>query len=460
MKIGVIGPNSTVNVIKQVAERDIPDVQFVYSRWDFYEESDKQAADFQNDSTIDAILFSGPTNYGYALRRVTPTVPWAHLPHSRTAALQAFLEAQAVYGSDLKAISTDRYDPQLLRGTLEACGIQGTEVYRAPYDPEEPGYVRKLREFHRDCYRKGLVSACFTSMELIREFLLAEGIPCIRTYPAEEVIREQIYLLQLRNFSARENSGKLAVIAIHFDYVFDDEQDLAIREWEKMRYQNAFKERVYSLAQRMEAAVFGIEMGFFFLATSRNMLMNVFLKSGEHSKLLQFGRQGPEYQTWVGIGVGNTMLEAKSRAHMALNRAQADRSGASYLVEDEVQGLKMPEAGGPSPGEASASYFAQRIGVSLETLLHLSQVLEREGDTITSEALARGLGITVRSTNRIITLLEEAGCVTPVGKRSSGRGRPARVMKIILPDSLSQNRQKNSGQPLAAEISRKNSVNP
>ena len=102
----------------------------------------------------------------------------------RTAALQAFLEAQAVYGSDLKAISADRYSPQLLRGTLEACGIQGTEVYRAPYDPEEPGYVRKLREFHRDCYRRGLVSACFTSMELVRESLLAEGIPAFLAPPA------------------------------------------------------------------------------------------------------------------------------------------------------------------------------------------------------------------------------------------------------------------------------------
>lgn len=441
MKIGVIGPNSTVSVIKQVVERDIPDVEFVYSCWDYYEETDKQAVEFQNDGTIDSILFSGPTNYNYTLRRVAPTVPWGYLPHSRTAALQAFLEAQAVYGSDLKAISADRYSPQLLRGTLEACGIQGTEVYRAPYDPEEPGYVRKLREFHRDCYRRGLVSACFTSMELVRESLLAEGIPCIRTYPAEETIREQVYLLQLRYFSAGENSGKLSVIAIHFDYVFDDEQDLAIREWEKMRYQNAFKERVYALAQRMEAAVFGIEMGFFFIATSRNMLMNVFLKNGEHNKLLQFGRRGPEYQTWVGIGVGSTMLEAKSRAHMALNRAQADHSGTSYLVEDEIQGLEIPEPGAAAP-EAGAAYFARRIGVSLETLVHLSQVLERDGDTVTSEELAGRLHITVRSANRIIALLEEAGCVTAVGKRSSGKGRPARVMKIMLPYSLPQNGQK------------------
>lgn len=438
VKIGVIGPNTTVSVIKRVVERDIPDVQLVYSLWDFYEEAGRQATDFQNDGTIDAILFSGPTLYEYAFRRVSPTVPWGYLPHSRTAALQAFLEAQAVYGSDLKAISVDRYDPQLLRDTLEACGIQGTKVYRAPYDPEETGYVRKLREFHRDCYRRGLVSACFTSMELVREPLRAEGIPCVRTYPAEEIIREQIYLLQLRNFSARENSGKLAVIAIHFDYVFDEEQDLAIREWEKMRYQNDFAERVYSLAQRMEAAVFHIGLDFFFLTTTRNMLTNVFLKNGGHSELVEFGRRAPEYKIWVGVGVGSTMLEAKSRANMALNRSTADRAGTSYLVEEEIRGLEMPETDNTSPAELSASYFARRIGVSLETLIHLSRALEQEGDTVTSEKLAGRLGITVRSANRIIALLEEAGCVTSVGKRSAGKGRPARVMKITLPEGLYQ----------------------
>ena len=55
---------------------------------------------------------------------------------------------------------------------------------------------------------------------------------------------------------------------------------------------------------------------------------------------------------------------------------------------------------------------------------------------MTSEELATRLGITIRSANRIIVQLEEAGCVTTVGKRSTGKGRPARVIKITLPESL------------------------
>lgn len=437
MKIGVIGPDTTVKVIKTVVERDIPDVQLAYACTEFFEESGKLASKFQNDGTVDAILFSGPTNYNYALRRTSPVMPWGYLPHSRTAALQALLTAQSLYGSDLKAISVDRYDPQLLRATLDACSIQDSVIYQAPYDPEDLDFEHKLLEFHRDCYRRKLVSACFTSMEHIQAPLLAEGIPCIRTYPADEVIREQIYHLQLRNFSARGALGKMAVIAIRFDYIFDDEKNLLTWEWEKMQYQNASQEQVHALAQQMEAAVFNISVGDFFVVTSRNMLMNMFLKNGEHSKLIQFGRRSPEYRVWVGIGMGNTMLEAKSRASMALNRSVADRAGNSYLLEDENHGLEKLDTGDIPPAELSTGYIARRIGVSTETLNRLYQALGQAGNTpITSEELASRMGITIRSANRIVALLEEAGYVTTVGKRSIGKGRPARVVKITLPDRL------------------------
>lgn len=436
MKIGVIGPWTTVQNIKQVIERDMPDVQPVYRCTEFYEESGELAASLQNEKEVDAILFSGPTNYAYARNRVLPSIPWGFLPHSRTAALEAFLKAMAIYGSDLKAISVDRYAPELLQEVLDTAGIQNATILQAPYSAEEPGYEKKLQDFHRDCYRRGLVSACFTSMEHIREPLLAEGIPCIRTYPAEEMIREQVYHLQIKDFSAKANQGKLAVIAIQFDYIFDDERDLFIREWEKVQYQNEFKEKVYAVAQRMEAAVFGEGVDRFFIATSRDMLMNVFLKNGEHGNLLKFGQRSPAYLVWMGMGVGNTMLEAKSRANMAMNHSIADRSGSSYMVEDELQAIDPVKYEVGTAVEHSVSYFARRTHMSTETLERLGKILEQNGDTVTSEELAGLLGITSRSVNRIIAQLEEAGCVTTVGKRSAGKGRPARVMKITLPDSL------------------------
>lgn len=55
---------------------------------------------------------------------------------------------------------------------------------------------------------------------------------------------------------------------------------------------------------------------------------------------------------------------------------------------------------------------------------------------ITAAALAERMGITERSVNRIIALLEDNGCVSIVGKVTTGKGRPARSMKITLPDYI------------------------
>lgn len=109
-----------------------PDVQFVYHCSEFYEQAGEMAAAFQAQREVDAILFTGPTNFAYARKRVSPTIPWSYLPHSRTAALQALLEAMAVHGSDLKAISVDRYEPELMRQVLEGAGIQGTRSSGPP----------------------------------------------------------------------------------------------------------------------------------------------------------------------------------------------------------------------------------------------------------------------------------------------------------------------------------------
>ena len=59
MKIGVIGPEITVHVIRKVAEKDLPDIQFAYRCSEFFEQSADSAALFQSEKDVDAILSEG-----------------------------------------------------------------------------------------------------------------------------------------------------------------------------------------------------------------------------------------------------------------------------------------------------------------------------------------------------------------------------------------------------------------
>ena len=436
MKIGVIGPETTASVIRELVERELPDIQLVMGCSEYFEESAAMARQFQAEREVDALLFTGPTNHAYARRRLSPTIPWTYLPHNRVSIMQALFEATTVHHSDLRSVSVDRYEPGMLTEVLEGAGIHGAVIHRAPYDLETFAFERHLLDFHREQYRSGQVSVCLTSMEHICRPLLDEGVPCVRIYPAKEVIQEQIYHLQMRHLSAVKNQGRLATIAIQFDYVFDDERDLFIREWEKMRYQNEFKERVYAIAQRLEAAVFENGTGQFYLVTTRGMVENVFLKGNENAKLLQFGQRSYKYQVWLGIGIGSTMLEARSRATMALNRAIADRPGTSYLVESEDSRSGPVATWNGDPPDHRLERFTQQTHLSIATLRRLAQALPPEAGALTAQQLSLRLGITLRSTNRILSRLEEAGCVTTVGKHTDGKGRPAREIRISLPEEL------------------------
>ena len=118
VKIGIIGPQTTATVIQQVVEKEFPEIQLVFRCSEFYEESAAIAEVFQNEREVEGLLFTGPTNYAYARKRLVPTIPWNYLPHSRTSVYQALFEAAVMYHSDLKAISVDRYEEELLREVL------------------------------------------------------------------------------------------------------------------------------------------------------------------------------------------------------------------------------------------------------------------------------------------------------------------------------------------------------
>ena len=116
----------------------------------------------------------------------------------------------------------------------------------------------------------------------------------------------------------------------------------------------------------------------------------------------------------------------------------ADEEQTDYAADDIVRvSIVLKDASTIEKfgsAKLSSSDFSQHADVSAETAARLRRALKQGGDSITSAELAVRMGITTRSVNRILSSLEEAGYGATVGKRSSGKGRPARVMKISLPE--------------------------
>lgn len=440
MRIGVIGPESTVEVIERVVTESLPNIVLVKKTTEFFEESDILAQELQESGAVDAILFSGPLNYNYVLKRIKPSIPWGHLSHSRVSIYKAFLDASYKYHSDLKAISVDTYDLSIIQEVLTHMGITDFVVNKPEYSVNDANLENTFYEFHKSCYLEQKATICFTSVEHVRQPLIRKNIPCIRILPAKEVVLEQIYNLQLQLLEKGQTAKEqVAVIGIMYNYNYDTEHDLGIRELEKMEYRNSFKRYVYYLAQRLESAVFSDEFVHYYIVISKEKLEKLFLKGNEYANLLKFGKHENKCQTWIGIGVGNNTLEAKSRANMALNHSIRDYdvnhqnlSSAAYIIENEFS-KKTITLETEAVQQHRIAILASQYGLSENTLWRMAQAVKEINGPTTSDELATKMGITPRSVNRILARLEDAGLVTMVGKEGIGKGRPARLLQINLP---------------------------
>ena len=245
--------------------------------------------------------------------------------------------------------------------------------------------------------------------------------------------RERINNLQPNtNYIETNQQGSFAVIAIYYNYIFDQESDLSLREWDKIRYQDQIKEYVYTIAHKLQAAVFLDDMVSFYIVTSKDTMEEGFLKAREHIKLLQFGQKLAQYRVFIGIGVGDNMLEAKLRSTMALNHSFQDAKTRAYIASNEKDAMVTDMAGLESVNH-TLSDIAKKCGLSITTLTHFKEALAKTGNPAKSENLAEAMGLNVRSINRIINKLEDVHCATIIAKDSNGKGRPARIIKISLP---------------------------
>lgn len=430
MIIAVIGSAPALSAVEFIMKDYKTDFKLRYYKVKLFEDSAVIAEKVQREGLADALLFSGPTNYNYTRSKVKETIPWGYIPHTKSSIYQGIAEAGVRYNTDdFDSISVDSYEPDLFRNALEGLGIDDIEIIYPSRHFSEQEYEKGLFEFHRNQYRKNPRTICFTNMEHIRDPLVAEGIPCIRLRPSEESIREQLSALRLRSLSVKESRGVFAVITVRYSFEFDSEQDIALREWMKMEYTNAVRTRCYETAQRLDAAVFQQGVDMFILATARDTLINVFIKGGEYMKLMNYNTASKDFNMWMGIGTGHTMVEAYSHAAISLNKALKDYSGGIVMTDTDnpvpVE-IKIPSY---EDTDAALLAIAHRTHINLHTLQKIRELQEEE-KTLTSRTLAKALDTNIRNANRIVAKMDEGGYLVIVGKQSTGKGRPERVFKF------------------------------
>lgn len=139
----------------------------------------------------------------------------------------------------------------------------------------------------------------------------------------------------------------------------------------------------------------------------------------------------------MGIGLGATPSQAKRNAEIGLKKA-ARYGSAGFVIYENGQMI------GPITENSSDSQIplldrnlyliSQKTSIGIDTLSLIDHVQRQFNlNETTPSELARLCGFTLRSMNRFLQRLIDAGYAVVVGKESSQNpGRPKRIIRLRL----------------------------
>ena len=163
---------------------------------------------------------------------------------------------------------------------------------------------------------------------------------------------------------------------------------------------------------------------------ARATVSNEAYKQINFQKLLGLLRKSLAFPFSVGIGVHPSEQTSQYHAERALLESTRYGENEGFLVSGDPEVLTGPLSRSLSLRysyqDASSAQFARRLGIDNTNLLRLVALYRNDPDTVlTAGDLGPILGITQRSTRRILQHLYELGLIRPVtGSAAAGRGRP------------------------------------
>lgn len=287
------------------------------------------------------------------------------------------------------------------------------------------------RRYLEQC-RQGKYDLVITYFHSVTETLQDFDVKCYYVYPSAQAfvqimenLKKNISLCHLRNnFSA--------VIHIDIDEMQKRGKEDFGRVQEKVReVVRAFNNRHFNkmILKEYYAALE--------LYTDYDFLGNI-TEDFTSCPLMPLLRDNADFTGTVGYGVGSNIYQARVNAIDAGRYGRnGEHKGTSFLI-DETENLSvLGSGGGGSVLRVSGEYvneIANQVKLSAETILKIIGVMRTaDTDEITSQDLQESLGISLRTANKFLSVLEKYGYAEVNGKKRSGnKGRPVNVYRLKL----------------------------
>lgn len=434
MKILFVGPLTIINKMVMMSRRNFPNLEFDYITYERYIQAPELLA--QYEKKVDAVLFSGKSPYKICENVFQWPIIIDYVPRHETTLYRVLLEITYLLKRDICRLSVDTYDRKMMQKLYKEIHVDLKEecVFFAEQRYMDQNYREYVLDFHRKNFYENHVNCCITGLEEAYRELRAEGIPVVLTMPSEDVVTQSIKNLQMRYIAKKNSENQIVVVAIKLN-IPSEYSLMKEDEYTYLSQRIKIMDRLYHFNHRVDGVLVEQSRSECMIFTTKKIIETE-TRNYKNFYLLDVLQEISAVPVYIGIGYGKTANESKYNAYESIKKMQRYGHDSVYVVFEngEVMGpLETSETEKKQNGFDERFYrVATETGLSVNTIYKIfGCIIKEERTDFTSRELAEICGVSVRTMDRIILKLCDAGyCEVISEKLMHKSGRPSRILRF------------------------------
>lgn len=432
MKIALLAPEVMGKDILRMAKKDIRDVDISLLIYNDYKDCVNLIKSHEKE--YDGIIFAGLAPYTYSKMYLTPKAIWEYLPLQNGSLTNCLL--QAVYaGYDIKNISIDLYSSSDLSEVFRILNVdlESIKINSLHLKIDNENYNEIAFNFHKRNYENNKDVCIITAFNTVHYKLLENNITNFMTVPTKVLIKDTFQKVILK-YNAKVNKESQIVIG-YIEINFPDEYSIInMHDYYYVKEKNKISEIIYSFAQDIKAAVTEVSFNTYQLVSTRNVL-EVETDNFREFEILNSVSENSLHNLSIGFGYGKTADEAKLNANLAMMKSKKIGESCVYVIYEnkEVIGpIKNKAEKKEEKIDSKLMLIAENCNVSINKIFSIYNAIDKyQKNTFTPKEISDICKMSIRSTNKLLAILENHGYTEIVGKKfSNGSGRPTRIIKF------------------------------
>ncbi|MFD1177861.1 hypothetical protein ACFQ3W_16345 [Paenibacillus puldeungensis] len=433
IRIALIGPTPMVEIMKR-AVKGFPSFVTVAGTYQKPEEAVQLTEELMKEAEV--LLFSGPISYGLCIEQLSIPKPAHFVPLTGSGLYRALYRLNRTYG--LVSLSIDTLTEHVFTGTFRELGEPMPDMVFCPSTKVD---TEELVRFHESQFRSGRAKAALTALSSVSEELNRRGVPNEWIMPTEQDV---IVALERALLSTETRKSKEAQVVVGLIQVngFPKLADVRKSEHEVQRLKLDIHRMMLEYVETLEGHLTALGGEEYLFVTTRGTFER--LTGGyKYIPLAKTAHASFGLFLSIGIGFGRSANDAGTHARIALRQAQEAGGDSCFIVREDESVIGPLEMGRPLESglaliEASLLKQAEEAGLTAAYLSRIVGQIARKGKVdYNVHDLAYVLGITVRSTHRLLLNWIDAGMVEITGEeRGKGKGRPKQIYRFTFLQEL------------------------